>query len=306
MERVDAFTSVKVTSETFMEEDSNAINGIPEEYAKTLEKGIEKGEVTYEELKSGDKVIMDKGMQYWYPQLDVGSKVKLMVHDGDREFEKEVEIAAIGDYGSGMTNYDYLIMAKEAADRLSEYNSSAYFHVIADKDYDQKLYESLEKIVKESGRIEMRTWKGEYDNWSTAMAMTSGAAYAFLGILAVISVMNLINTMINSVHVRKKELGMLQAIGMSDSQLMKMLQAEGLFYTAGTLLISVGLGSLAGYPVFLYAKNQGMFEITAYHYPWAAAVALAAALLAIQILLAVGIGKSVQKDSLIDRVRFSE
>ena len=127
----------------------------------------------------------------------------------------------------------------------------------------------------------MRTWKEEYETWSAGMAMTSGAAYAFLGILALISVMNLINTMINSVHVRKKELGMMQAIGMSDSQLMKMLQMEGLFYTAGTLLIT-------------------------YHYPAAAAVIVAASLLLIQLLLAVGIGKSVRKDSLIERVRFSE
>ena len=197
-------------------------------------------------------------------------------------------------------------MAKEAADRLCENNANLYFHVIADKDYDQKLFESLEEIVKASGRIEMRTWKSEYDHWKSAMATTSGATYAFLGILALISVMNLINTMLNSVHVRKKELGMMQAIGMSDSQLMKMLQMEGLFYTAGTLLISVGLGSIAGYPLFLYAKRDGMFNITTYHYPAAAALIVIAALILIQILLAVGIGRSVRKDSLIDRVRFSE
>lgn len=306
VKRVSAFTGLRVTSDIFIEDDINWINGIPEEYARELEKGIVKGKATYEELKSGDKVILAKAMQHWYPQLDVGSKLKLVVHDGDRRFEKEVEVAAIGDYGSGLTNYCYLIMAKEAADRLSEYHSESYFHVIADQDYDQTLFESLEQMVKDSGRIQMRTWKEEYETWSAGMAMTSGAAYAFLGILALISVMNLINTMINSVHVRKKELGMMQAIGMSDSQLMKMLQMEGLFYTAGTLLISVGFGSLAGYPVFLYSKAKGWFEITTYHYPAAAAVIVAASLLLIQLLLAVGIGKSVRKDSLIERVRFSE
>lgn len=306
VEKVDVFTAINVTGKMFMEGDSNAINGVPEEYANELEKGIEKGAVTYEELKSGDKVIMDSALKHWYPDLDVGSRLKLVVHDGDREYEKEFEIAAVGSYGSGLTNYAWLIMAKEAADRLSENNASLYFHVMADKDYDQELFESLEKIVKDSGRIEMRTWKSEYDHWKSAMAMTSGATYAFLGILALISVMNLINTMLNSVHVRKKELGMMQAIGMSDSQLMKMLQLEGLFYTAGTLLISVGLGSIAGYPVFLYAKKDGMFNISTYHYPAAAALIVTVVLFLIQVLLAVGIGKSVRKDSLIDRVRFSE
>ena len=86
-------------------------------------------------------------------------------------------------------------------DRLSEYNSSRYFHVIADKDYDQTLEKKLQDIINTSGRMSMRTWKAEYEQWRTALATTRGASYAFLGILAAISVMNLINTMINSVHV---------------------------------------------------------------------------------------------------------
>lgn len=289
-----------------MEGDEQMINGIPEEYAAKLEKGIVEGNTTYEELKSGDKLIAEKAFCHWYPEIGVGDKLNLTVHDGDRSYKKEFEIAAIGNYGSGMANSGYLIMAKEAADRLSENNSSLYFHVIADQDYDEELETSLDEIVDASGRIEMQTWKSVYETWKSAMVMTSGASYAFLGILAAISVMNLINTMINSVHVRKKELGMMQAIGMSDSQLMKMLQFEGLFYTFGTLLISVGLGSLAGYPVFLYAKKTGMFDISVYHYPVAAAVTVSLVLLLLQILLAVGIGKSVRKDSLIERIRFSE
>lgn len=304
--RVDTFTSVQVTGGPFDSGDENYINGVPEQYAKEIEKGITKGKVTYEELKSGDKVIVDRALLHWYPQLKVGDKLKLTIHDGDRSYEKEIEIAAIGEYGSGMTNYNYLIMAKEAADQLCENSAAGYFHVAADKKYDKILEEALEEMVAASGRLQMRTWKAEYDQWESALTMTSGACYAFLGILAVISVMNLINTMINSVHVRKKELGMMQAIGMSDGQLMRMLQLEGLFYTLGTLLVSVGLGSLAGYPVFLYAKRNGMFEITAYHYPIAAAVTVSVVLLLIQILLAFGIVRSVKKDSLIERIRFHE
>ena len=70
--------------------------------------------------------------------------------------------------------------------------------------------------------------------------------------------------------------------GMSDRQLITMLQMEGAFYTLCTLAAAVGLGSLAGYPLFLYAKKAGMFEISRYHYPWQAAVAVSAALLLIQ------------------------
>ena len=307
VERVDVFTALKVSGGPFEEEIGNEfINGVPEEYAEELKKGITEGNVTYEELKSGDKVILDRALLHWYPDIKVGDKLKLNIHDGDNTFQKEIEVAAIGEYGTGLTNYNCLIMAKEGAEKLTINNSSSYFQVIADKDYDEALEASLQAIVDGSGRLQMRTWKNEYDTWENAIQMTRGACYAFIIILAAISIMNLINTMINSVHVRKKELGMMQAIGMSDRQLMKMLQLEGIFYTVGTLIISIGVGSLAGYPLFLYAKRTGMFDISTYHYPVTAAIIIILTLFVIQMLLAIFIAKSVRKDSLIERIRFSE
>lgn len=307
VERVDVFTALKVSGGPFEEKiGTEFINGVPEEYAEELKKGITEGNVTYEELKSGDKVILDRALLHWYPDIKVGDKLKLNIHDGDNTFQKEIEVAAIGEYGTGMTNYNCLIMAKEGAEKLTINNSSSYFQVIADKDYDEALEASLQAIVDGSGRLQMRTWKNEYDTWENAIQMTRGACYAFIIILAAISIMNLINTMINSVHVRKKELGMMQAIGMSDRQLMKMLQLEGIFYTVGTLIISIGVGSLAGYPLFLYAKRTGMFDISTYHYPVTAAIIIILTLFVIQMLLAIFIAKSVRKDSLIERIRFSE
>lgn len=307
VERVDVFTALKVSGGPFEEKiGTEFINGVPEEYAEELKKGITEGNVTYEELKSGDKVILDRALLHWYPDIKVGDKLKLNIHDGDNTFQKEIEVAAIGEYGTGLTNYNCLIMAKEGAEKLTINNSSSYFQVIADKDYDEALEASLQAIVDGSGRLQMRTWKNEYDTWENAMQMTRGACYAFIIILAAISIMNLINTMINSVHVRKKELGMMQAIGMSDRQLMKMLQLEGIFYTVGTLIISIGVGSLAGYPLFLYAKRTGMFDISTYHYPVTAAIIIILTLFVIQMLLAIFIAKSVRKDSLIERIRFSE
>ena len=307
VERVDVFTALKVSGGPFEEKiGTEFINGVPEEYAEELKKGITEGNVTYEELKSGDKVILDRALLHWYPDIKVGDKLKLNTHDGDNTFQKEIEVAAIGEYGTGLTNYNCLIMAKEGAEKLTINNSSSYFQVIADKDYDEALEASLQAIVDGSGRLQMRTWKNEYDTWENAIQMTRGACYAFIIILAAISIMNLINTMINSVHVRKKELGMMQAIGMSDRQLMKMLQLEGIFYTVGTLIISIGVGSLAGYPLFLYAKRTGMIDISTYHYPVTAAIIIILTLFVIQMLLAIFIAKSVRKDSLIERIRFSE
>ena len=161
-------------------------------------------------------------------------------------------------------------------------------------------------MIEPDQRLVLKTWNEEYEMWQSVMGTMYLACYGFLGILGVICVMNLINTLINSIHVRMKEIGMMQAIGLSEKQLMKMLQMEGLFYTGGALILAIGLGSLAGYGAFLYAKADGMFNIQYFHYPMEAAAAMILIILFVQIVLIFLIGRSLRKQSLIDRIRFHE
>ncbi|RBP66053.1 ABC-type lipoprotein release transport system permease subunit [Alkalibaculum bacchi] len=302
---VSSFGFVRVSAQVF-EGEAEGICGVPEEYEKELVEGIIEGEATYEDLKSGDKVIVDRNLLHWYPGIQIGDTLNVTIEDGNGSRNKKVEIMAIGDYSIGFTNSNYLLMAEEGAKKLSTYNINEVYHIFATKDYDKNTEDVLKELIASSDRLQMQTWKERYDEWKSALAVTSGASYAFLGILGVICVMNMINTMIHSVHVRKKEIGMMQAIGMTDRQLVKMLHQEGLFYTMGTLVLSLGLGSILGYPVFLWARNNGMFNISDYHYPIMAAVIVSVVMIFIQLILAAILGKSVRKKSLIDKIRFSE
>ena len=308
--QIDGVNSVECYLGNYVEGDAfdgnrEGMIGVPESGKELLENGIIEGNVTYEELKSGDKVIIDKKLLHWYPNLKIGDVMDVVIENGDEKCHKQLEIAAIGDYDLGFTRYHYLIMAKEGLRSFSRYNLNMYYRIFADKKYDADVEAELKAIVEENGRTQMETWKAFYDEWNSALTLTRGACYAFLGTLGAICIMNMINTMIHSVHVRRKEIGMLQAVGMSDLQLLKMLQLEGLFYTAGTLIVAVGGGSMAGYPVFLWARNTGMFSIRNYHYPLAATLIMVAVLVFVQVIMIFVIGKSVKKDSLIDRIRFN-
>ena len=94
---------------------------------------------------------------------------------------------------------------------------------------------------------------------------------------------------------------MIQAIGMSEKQLIRMLQLEGIIYTLGTLAVSVGIGSLVGYGAFLYAKTKHM-----YHFPVVPAVLLICVVAFLQVLLTYGVSANFRKLSLIDRIRYAE
>lgn len=302
---VSSFGCIQVSAQVF-EGETIGICGVPEEYAKELVEGIIEGKVDYETLKSGDKVIIDKRLIHWYPGIGVGDTLILNIEDESGNQTKKIEVAAIGEYPLGFTNYNFLFMAKEGASKLSAYNINEIYHIFATMDYNQMTENALRELIISSEQLQMHTWKEQYDEWKMALTTTSGACYSFLGILGVICVMNMVNTMIHSVHVRKKEIGMMQAIGMTNRQLVKMLQQEGLFYTIGTLVLSIGLGSILGYPVFIWARNGGMFNISQYHYPTTAAFIVSAVMLLMQLLLAIILGKSVRKKTLIEKIRFNE
>lgn len=302
---IETYTGTFVTSDAF-DGEREWLAGVPETGKEQLEEGIIEGNITYEELKSGDKVVVDKNLLYWWPGLQVGDVIDVMVEDGDGTHGRKLEIAAIGRYPLSFTNYSYLIMAQEGLASFSDYNLNFYYHIHAEKPYDAEVEAQLKELAETSGRMRLRVWKDVYEEYRSSMALTSGACYVFLGILGMICIMNMINTMIHSVHVRKKELGMLQAVGMSDGQLRRMLQMEGLFYTIGTLVIAVGGGSLAGYSVFLWARDNAIFNISNYHYPIQAAIVVTTVLLCVQSLLAVLLQRATKKESLIERIRFSE
>lgn len=297
----------EISGEAFLEDGfGEDICGLPEEYATEIEDGIIEGKATYEDLKSGEKVVIDKSLLHWYPELDVGEKLVVTVHDGVQAYEKELEIVAIGDYRGSMINYNYMIMAKEAADRLVAHNINRYFCVMAEQDYDETLYESLANLCDAKGRLNLISRKTIYEQNQTIMMLMNAGCYIFLGVLSTICIMNLVNTMINSVHVRRKELGMMQAIGMSDRQLQKMLLTEGMFYTVGTLIITLGLGSLLGYVAFVWAKEEEILRIRTFSYPWEIAGIIVVVLVIVQLFLAVMLSRSVKKESIIERIRFHE
>ena len=36
--------------------------------------------------------ILDRALLHWYPDIKVGDKLKLNIHDGDNTFQKEIEV----------------------------------------------------------------------------------------------------------------------------------------------------------------------------------------------------------------------
>lgn len=68
--------------------------------------------------------------------------------------------------------------------------------------------------------------------------------YAISFVVALVGILNFINSMVTAIISRKKEFAMIQSVGMTKWQLRRMLTFEGLYYAGITLAVSYVLGSV--------------------------------------------------------------
>lgn len=304
VEGVDEFNSMEVTAPQL--DDEKSVVGLSKKYWNEVLDNIVEGEASYEDMELGDKLVLTPFGRYFNPELKVGDYLDISIADGDNVVNKKMQIAAYADTSNAISQYETFVTSDEAIKKLVYNNSNYYFHVQADKKFDRAVENQLKELTGDDKRIEYASWQQEYELWTATYSLTNNLCYGFIIVLGAISIMNLVNTMINSIHARKKELGILQAIGLSEKQLIQMLQLESAVYTCGTFLISIGIGLLAGYGVVSYMIKQELMNLTNYHFPLLQTVIFVAILAAVQLLINLAAGKFIKRETLIERIRFSE
>lgn len=309
---VDVDTSVNAMLEGPAEADGSplvsSITGVSAKALEALKGYVAEGSLDDPSLADGTGIILGEKfrdrfeeMKDWKP----GKTIRMELMDGEKILQKEFQIAAVvnGPISYGGT---WLAMPSDALQSLCETDLTDCFEITVEPGMEKSAAEEIRQWTADLEYLEIRTYEEAYEEAQKSIGILLTGCYGILLIFGLIGILNLVNTMINSVYVRRRELGMLQAIGMSERQTVHMLQMEGLFYTAGTLVLSLGLGSLLGYGAFLWTKKTGIFSIMTYRYPVVPALVLAAAVLAVQLLVTYLVNRSFRKQSLIDRIRFAE
>lgn len=258
----------------------------------------EEGIIDYDSASRNQEILF--GFHYFMEDYgyEVGDKVKLVFYDGDREIPMEYTIT-----GSTEKNAVF-ILTEDQFDALGvTEDMTADVWVSCEKGKLSEVESSLEQMTEESPYYELETYENAYKVSAMSVNLVRGGAYGLLGIIGVIGFMNMANTLITSIITRKRELGILQAIGMTRKQLNKMLQMEGMIFTIGTLLVALTLGNGLGYLAFLKCREEHVLGLSVYHIPWIELVGMTLFLLLLQMLLSSYMSKSLQKDALIERIR---
>ena len=270
---------------------------------------IADGEFDLEKFKTGNYVIassfIDTGEGRYY---DIGDKVPIDFGNGN---VKEYEVMAIGDIpyalGPQHSHYFDLYLTLPADEYIAQTGETGAMKTAFNAEesaipaIQEWIADYCENVDPNMAYQSRETFASEFEGMQN-MYLTVGGLLSV--ILALIGILNFINSVITSVQTRRQELAVLQSIGMTGKQLKNMLIGEGLWYTVITVLITLTAGSLITYGLVMGIASQMWFF--SYHFIITPILLCIPALVALSVLIPALCYRNMCRQSVVDRLRESE
>lgn len=237
-----------------------------------------------------------------YNGYNINQPVRAQLETGQSSVSLEGSIQ--GSFGSSNQNF---AITKGTYDKLGlTEHSTGYIWIDCEEKDRERIKEQLKDLISNKEYVDFATYQNAYDISVHSTNMMKIMVYSLLSVLGVIGFFNMANTMIVNIITRKREIGVLQAIGMTNKQLNHMLQLEGIIFTIGTVLIALLIGIPAGYEAFLYGKRNSYIGLNAYHFPLKEVFLMILAIGILQMGLSFLLSRNLKKDSLMKRIRHQE
>lgn len=263
------------------------------------------GSCTWEEFMQGDSVIVSASIYGFGGYSEPGDRITLELGDHSKNFQ----VLAVGElpydmeypYGAG-TYYDISFFIPDATYLQMGGTPGAMTAGVEVKEGREKeTAKWLENYLSDKPQLLMES-RGQIMEQCSRFA---GKYTMILGLLClvlfVIGVLNFFNTSAVSVISRKKELSLLEAVGMTRKQILRMLCTEGCIYFLTALL----LADTAGIPLMkeVILRTAGRTFFFTYH------LSVAASLLAVPFLAFIAWEipryhyRKMCRESIVERIR---
>ena len=164
--------------------------------------------------------------------------------------------------------------------------------------------EMLDRYSAETGvsiPLTTRTSKAAQYHRETRSSAVMGNVVSI--VIALVGVLNFVNSMVTAIVSRRKEFAMMQSVGMTKSQLCKLLVWEGMDYAWITLLCTYVISSLA-VGIGVRALVEGGF--TTFRFTLLPLVICTPLLLLFAVLVPYLCFHDLEKDSLVERLRSTD
>ncbi len=131
-----------------------------------------------------------------------------------------------------------------------------------------------------------------------------GLTYIQLAVAVLVAVLGIVNTLTVSITDRRRELGVLQAVGALRNQIRQTVWLEAIAIGLVGLALGLGLGAIALYYSLEFTARDFAGMRLEYKYPWAMAAFLLPVILGSALLAAIGPAESAVRGSLVEALEY--
>lgn len=176
------------------------------------------------------------------------------------------------------------------------------------------LYANTSNHTSLTNRIESMSGTGDSESYisifdyeenvrqfNAVMLIVGIFVYGFIGVISLIGLTNIFNTISTNMQLRSKEFASLKSIGMTKKEFNRMIRLESLMYGIKSLLIGIPLGVLGVFAIFS-AFSIGNVPMS-FVFPWKAIlISIAVVFVAVWLIMKYSISK-VNKQNIIETIR---
>lgn len=222
--------------------------------------------------------------------------------ENTRSFEI-VALTDINDYTALLGYPPTMIVIDKAVSSFAKEPIIFKVGIQYEKEFDERAEAAVENILRKSPNASDFSWESKIrqaEIVEKAQGHMAEIGFGIVAILAVIGIMNYINTSVGNIQSRRKEISIMESVGMSEHQVRKMLVWEGIFYTGGVMLLTLTVGLGIAYAIYQSVNYMG----AAFWFPMVPFFIACILLLTICIAVPLLAYKQMEKSgSLVERIR---
>lgn len=283
--------------------EGNYVSGFSESDVAAIQSRLKSGTVDYRHcMEQNGIIVMAAGVfkEIYGTAPAVGDKIALEFYTAGGIVQKECTVLGVMD---ARIKDGSFLMPVEALQDVTGINTNMQFSIAADPEKKANVETELRAIFASDPSFDLTVLDDLIAEKENEFQTMSFILYSIVLVTVFFGIINLINTIVTNVLSRRQELGVLQAIGLSSRQLNQMLQSEGMFYTLGTVAVTLTVGTGLGWFLCESIRRFSDVSYIDYHFPLIPVLLFLAVFLLIQISISFVSSNMVQKQSLVERIR---
>lgn len=211
--------------------------------------------VDFNDFKDGKVVIMQNPIFSINEKDYLEQTVSFMLNG--KNYDVLIKAISYESYYGGSTNIGMnIIVSQEYLNQLSNSHKTESLAITYQNTYDQETEKQILKLIENTNLVyDSRLESMLLVEESQSEMMVMGTVISLL--LLLVGLLNYLNTMIYSIQNRITTFAIMEGIGMTRKQVIKLLIKEGLIYALSSILMTLSIGTIVTYFIFQAVNYMG-------------------------------------------------